>query len=61
MPFDIFVDESGSAGPNLKEAAQPVFVNAGLLVPVARKDAVRALAAQLRCKRCTNPVSTQLT
>ncbi len=48
MPFEVFVDESGSTGPNLNEASQPVFVHAGLLIPLARKAAVRALAEQIR-------------
>jgi hypothetical protein len=48
MPFEIFVDESGSTGPNLNEASQPVFVHAGLLIPVVQKTAVRALAEQTR-------------
>ena len=48
VSFEIFVDESGSTGPNLNEASQPVFVHAGLLIPLARKAAVRAVAEKLR-------------
>lgn len=48
MSFEIFVDESGSTGPNLNESAQPVFVHAGLLVPFVQKTAVRGLAEQVR-------------
>lgn len=48
VSFEIFVDESGSTGPNLNEDSQPVFVHTGLLIPVVRKHDVRALAEQLR-------------
>ena len=48
MRFEVFVDESGSTGPNLNESAQPIFVHAALLIPAARKKAVRILAEQIR-------------
>lgn len=56
MSFEIFVDESGSTGPNLNEASQPVSVHAGLLVPVGQKTAVRALAEQIRTELIPSPV-----
>jgi hypothetical protein len=48
VSFEVFVDESGSTGPNLNEVTQPVFVHAGLFVPAARKTAARSLSEQIR-------------
>jgi len=44
----LFVDECGNTGPNMLDTTQPVFVHAGVLVLAEHREALTAIATDLR-------------